>query len=75
MTIPSARHWTSYGLRMATPVVPGEIRPSDPEAIAATSLFGTPACLADRQRALLPADDVTALESTRATFLSWPHDT
>ena len=52
-----------------------ERRPSDPEAIAATSLFGTPACLADRQRARLPADDVTALESTRATFLSWPHDT
>jgi ubiquinone/menaquinone biosynthesis C-methylase UbiE len=52
-----------------------ERRPSDPEAIAATGLFGTPACLTDRQRAILPAGEVTALESTRATFLSWPPDT
>ena len=52
-----------------------ERRPSDPEAIAATGLFGTPACLTDRQQTILPAGDVTALESTRATFLSWPHDT
>jgi ubiquinone/menaquinone biosynthesis C-methylase UbiE len=51
-----------------------ERRPSDPEAIAATGLFGTPACLTDRQQAIVPAGDVTALESTRATFLSWPHD-
>ena len=50
-------------------------RPSDPGAIAATSLFGTPAGLTDRQQTILPAGDVTALESTRATFLSWPHDT
>ncbi len=49
--------------------------PSDPEAIAATGLFGPPACLTDRQRATLPADDVIALEGTRATFLSWPRDT
>lgn len=49
--------------------------PLDPEAIAATGLFGTPACLTDRQQAILPAGDVTALETTRATFLSWPHDT
>ena len=52
-----------------------ERRPSDPEAIAATGLFGTPACLTDRQQAILPAGDVIALESTRATFLSWPRDT
>ncbi len=52
-----------------------ERRPCDPEAIAATSLFGPPACLTDTRRATLPAADVTALESTRATFLSWPHDT
>ncbi len=52
-----------------------ERRPSDPEAIAAAGLFGPPACLADRQRAILPAGDVIALESTRAAFLSWPHDT
>jgi SAM-dependent methyltransferase len=50
-------------------------RLSDPDAIAATGLFGTPACLTDRQRAILPADAVIALESTRAAFLSWPHDT
>jgi ubiquinone/menaquinone biosynthesis C-methylase UbiE len=49
-------------------------RPSDPAAIAATGLFGTPVCLADRQRTTLPAGTVIALESTRATFLSWPHD-
>jgi ubiquinone/menaquinone biosynthesis C-methylase UbiE len=52
-----------------------ERRPSDPEAIAATSLFGTPACLTYSQQIILPAGDVTALESTRAAFLSWPHDT
>jgi ubiquinone/menaquinone biosynthesis C-methylase UbiE len=50
-------------------------RPSDPEAIAATALFRAPVCLADRQRAVLTAGDVISLESTRATFLSWPHDT
>jgi ubiquinone/menaquinone biosynthesis C-methylase UbiE len=50
-------------------------RPSDPEAVAATGLFGTPAWLTDSQRTVLPAADVIALESTRATFLSWPHDT
>lgn len=52
-----------------------ERRPSDPEAFAAAGLFGTPACLTDTQQATLRAADVTALESTRATFLSWPHDT
>jgi ubiquinone/menaquinone biosynthesis C-methylase UbiE len=50
-------------------------RPSDPEAIAATGLFGTPARLDDRQQAVLPAGDVVDLESTRATFLSWPPGT
>jgi ubiquinone/menaquinone biosynthesis C-methylase UbiE len=52
-----------------------ERRPSDPAAIAATGLFGTPASLTDTQQAILPAADVIALESTRATFLSWPRDT
>lgn len=51
-----------------------ERRLPDPEAVAATGLFGTPACLTDRQQIILPAGDVIALESTRATFLSWPHD-
>ena len=50
-------------------------RPSDPAAIGATGLFGTPVCLADRQRTTLPESAVIALESTRATFLGWPHDT
>jgi len=52
-----------------------ERRPSDPDVIATTGLFGIPACLADRQRIILPAVGVIALESTRATFLSWPPDT
>ncbi len=47
-------------------------RLSDPEAIAATGLFGTPACLDDRQQDVLAAADIAGLESTRATFLSWP---
>jgi hypothetical protein len=38
-------------------------------------LFGTPACLTDTQPIILSAGDVIALESTRATFLSWPRDT
>ena len=50
-------------------------RPSDPAAVAASGLFGTPACLADTRRAVLPPDTVIALESTRATFLSWPPGT
>jgi SAM-dependent methyltransferase len=52
-----------------------ERRPSGPGAFAATGLFGTPACLTDSQRVILPAAEVIALESTRATFLSWPEDT
>lgn len=48
-----------------------ERRPADPQAIAATALFGGIARLTDEQRTILPADDVIALESTRATFLSW----
>jgi hypothetical protein len=31
--------------------------------------------MSDRQRASLPAAEVIDLESTRATFLSWPRDT
>jgi len=52
-----------------------QARPSDPEVIAATGLFGIPACLSDRQQLSLPAGDVIGLESTRATFLGWPGDT
>jgi ubiquinone/menaquinone biosynthesis C-methylase UbiE len=51
-----------------------ERRPSDPEVIAASGLFGPPARLDDRERTTLPADVVVALESTRATFLSWPRE-
>ena len=51
-----------------------ERRPSAPEAVAATGLFGAPSCLTDSQEVILPAGDITALESTRATFLSWPQD-
>jgi ubiquinone/menaquinone biosynthesis C-methylase UbiE len=47
---------------------------SDPEAAAAT-LFGATAHFEDRQRTVLPAADVIALESTRARFLSWPPGT
>ncbi|HEX5298437.1 MAG TPA: class I SAM-dependent methyltransferase [Streptosporangiaceae bacterium] len=50
-------------------------RPSDPEAIAATGLFTTPVGLTDDQRAALTPAEIISLESTRATFLSWPHDT
>jgi SAM-dependent methyltransferase len=50
-------------------------RPSDPEAFAASGLFGSTVCLSDSQEIVLPARDVIALESTRGTFLSWPHDT
>ena len=52
-----------------------ERRPSDPDAIAATGLFGMPVCLTDQRRTTLPEDVVISLESTRATFLSWSHDT
>jgi ubiquinone/menaquinone biosynthesis C-methylase UbiE len=49
--------------------------PSDPAVIAATGLFGVPACLDDHERTVLAAADVIALESTRAVFLSWPPGT
>jgi ubiquinone/menaquinone biosynthesis C-methylase UbiE len=52
-----------------------ERRPSDPAVIAASGLFGPAACLDDRQRAILPAAGVVALESTRAAFLTWPPET
>jgi ubiquinone/menaquinone biosynthesis C-methylase UbiE len=51
-----------------------ERRPSDPEVIAATGLFGTPTWLTDRERTTMPAGTVIGLERTRATFLSWPDD-
>jgi ubiquinone/menaquinone biosynthesis C-methylase UbiE len=46
-------------------------RPSDPETVTATGLFGPPETLDHRQPATLAAEDVVALESTRATFLGW----
>lgn len=52
-----------------------ERRPSDPEAVAATGLFGTRASLTDSERTILPAGEVIDLERTRATFLSWDRDT
>jgi ubiquinone/menaquinone biosynthesis C-methylase UbiE len=50
-------------------------RPSDPGAITATGLFRPPVCLADSQPATLTPDEIIGLESTRATFLSWPPGT
>jgi len=50
-------------------------RPSDPDAIAATGLFGPPVRLTDENQAILTAGEIISLESTRATFLSWPLDT
>jgi SAM-dependent methyltransferase len=61
------RHGNTGGAR--------ERRPAAVEAVAATGLFSAPSCLSDSQEVMLPADDVIALESTRATFLSWPQDT
>ena len=49
-------------------------RPFDSDAVSGTGLFGTPVCLSDSQRAVLPAGEVIALESTRGTYLSWPPD-
>ena len=49
-------------------------RPSDPEAVGATGLFGSPVCLSDSEQIVLSAGDVIALEATRGAFLSWPHD-
>jgi ubiquinone/menaquinone biosynthesis C-methylase UbiE len=63
--------WVSYGDTGGA----WDRRPSDPDAIAATGLLGAPICLADGQRAILTANEVIDLESTRATFLSWPPDT
>lgn len=48
-------------------------RQSDSDAMAGTGLFGRPECVTDSRRALLSAAEVAALESTRATFLGWPH--
>jgi ubiquinone/menaquinone biosynthesis C-methylase UbiE len=50
-------------------------RPADAEAVVAAGLFGALGCLRDRRPTVLPADDVVALERTRATFLSWRPDT
>lgn len=50
-------------------------RQSDSDAMAGTGLFGRPECVTDTRRAVLSAAEVTGLESTRATFLGWPHGT
>jgi hypothetical protein len=47
-------------------------RPSDPDAIAAIGLFGPPVRLSGENQAILTAGEIISLESTRATFLSWP---
>ena len=39
---PSARHWTSYGLRMATPVVPGKDGPPIPRPSPPLACSGPP---------------------------------
>jgi ubiquinone/menaquinone biosynthesis C-methylase UbiE len=49
-------------------------RPSDPEAVSGTGLFGVPECLAVSEQSVQAASDVVGLASTRGTFLSWPHD-
>jgi ubiquinone/menaquinone biosynthesis C-methylase UbiE len=46
-------------------------RPSDPETIAATGLFGAPVARDHQEPVGLAAEDIVALESTRATFLGW----
>jgi ubiquinone/menaquinone biosynthesis C-methylase UbiE len=63
--------WLTHGNTGST----WERRPSYPEAIAAARLFSSPVHLTDKQRTILPAADIIALENTRATFLSWPQDT
>jgi len=46
--------------------------PPSPDAVTAAGRFGPPVARAVDERATLPAEDVITLESTRATFLSWP---
>ena len=48
--------------------------PSDPAALAATELFGSPVTHDHTERIVRPAAEVIGVESTRATFLSWPAD-
>jgi ubiquinone/menaquinone biosynthesis C-methylase UbiE len=49
-------------------------KPADAEVIADTGLFEEPIHTAHAQPIARPAEAVIAVESTRATFLSWPED-
>jgi len=48
--------------------------PSDPDTIAASELFGSPVLHDHTERIIRPTAEVIGVESTRATFLSWPPD-
>ena len=72
---PSGPHLRAHWIQHRDTSGAWQRRPSDPEAVTATGLFGSPACLSDSQQIVLPARDVIALESTRGTFLSWAHGT
>src|ERR1700761_1171365 len=49
----------------------GQRRPAALQAHAPTGQFGTPAVWGHQEPAVLTAEEVVALESTRATYLSW----
>lgn len=49
-------------------------KPADAEVIAGTGLFEEPIHTTDARPMARPAEAVIAVESTRATFLSWPED-
>jgi ubiquinone/menaquinone biosynthesis C-methylase UbiE len=49
-------------------------KPRDTEIITGTGLFEEPICATCAQPMVRPAEAVIAVESTRATFLSWPQD-
>jgi ubiquinone/menaquinone biosynthesis C-methylase UbiE len=46
----------------------------DPDMTGGTGLFDSPVRRSHSQRIVLPAEAVTGVETTRATFLSWPED-
>jgi hypothetical protein len=46
----------------------------DTEVTDTTGLFGSPAQRYHSRRIVLPAETVIGVETTRATFLSWPED-
>lgn len=47
---------------------------SDADLTKASSLFGSPVEWSQSEPMVLPAETVIGLETTRATFLSWPED-